>query len=344
MDAPDKPGRRPAPFDRSQLLNVIKGRMPQNHQHAVEVLGRVNAEYVETGRDVVITEVFHKYLSWLLADQRYGRIGKGEAFYITGDSGAGKTDAVEHLLKTNPAMAAIPGPHGTFAPYISVKLQGSATLRAVGSTMLRQAGYTSLRNSRQNVIWETLAEDLVSRNILIVHIDEPQHLIESKGDTMKVANALKSLVNHVPPVGLILSGLPSTNSILIEDEQSERRQFSVDLPALDIGQERFVVEDTIQKLCKPADLESKTFIASDMPERLAHAANYQFGRICEVVITGIHQAVLQGDAELTRYHLADAYMDHSHTRGRDHMNPFLADTWTTLPAGYFITGGRSPDE
>jgi hypothetical protein len=336
MSANENSAGRPAPFDRTQMLQMIKERMPQNHQTAIDVMSRVNSKYVETDRDENLSGIFNKYLSWLIADQRYGRVGKGEAFYITGDSGSGKTDAVEHLLKTNPTMAPISGPHGAFPPYLSVKLQGPATLRAVGSTLLREAGYSAKRDSRQNVIWETLAADLVARNVLIVHIDEPQHLIETKNDVMPVANALKSLVNHVPPIGLILSGLPETNIILANDEQSERRQFSYDFTALDMRSERFVVEKIVSELCKEANLKCDVFLTTDMPERLAHAANYQFGRVCEVLLTGIQIAVLKGDTELTGYHLERAYRDHSHTRGRDDKNPFLTDGWNKLAPGYFI--------
>jgi len=37
-------------------------------------------------------------------------------------------------------------------------------------------------------------------------------------------------------------------------------------------------------------------------------------------------------------------MDHSHTRGRDHMNPFLIDNWAQLDPGYFIVQKDQHDE
>src|SRR5690606_24814352 len=98
----------------------------------------------------------------------------------------------------------------------------------------------------------------------------------------------------------------------------------------------------IRKLCAPAELLCDDLIKSDMPLRLAHAANHQYARVCEVVVHGIHRSLLDDAAELTREHFAKAYRDHSTTDGIDELNPFFTDDWMDLKPGYFVTrkGGR----
>jgi hypothetical protein len=108
------------------------------------------------------------------------------------------------------------------------------------------------------------------------------------------------------------------------------------LPSIEIPTQRAMVERIITEFSKKADLDATALIKTDLPERLARAANYQFARICEVMITAIQEAVLAGEKELKRKHFALAYVEHSDARGRNGMNPFISPDWKGLKPGYFI--------
>ncbi len=342
--------------DAGSLFDIMRSRMAPQHQDASDVLDRVNAVWVDNGRDTVLRNSFDRFLTYVTARQRYGRRGKGNAYFITGESGAGKTDIVENLLVGHPVLQPVAHRSKLIRPWVQVALQGPATLRALGADILKAIGYPVKPSMRENEVWRILPGQLLEANVFLIHIDETQHLL-AKGADKAVASAIKGLMNNKPwPVSFILSGKPELNNLIVHDDQAERRSFSLVLDALDPEADRDLIVKIIKKHCDAAGLGHEAFVNSDMPERIAHAANHQFGRICEVVILGIHVAILRNTKEereklegtqpeemprgkvLTPDDMAKAYRDHSHTRGHDDMNPFHAEEWEHLPPGYFITG------
>lgn len=360
IEGNDDRGQRP-----DSLFDIMRARMEPRHQHAGEILDRVNAVYVDSGRDQVLRNSFDRFLTYVTARQRHGRRGKGNAFFITGDSGAGKTDIVEHLLAEHPVLQPVVHRGKLSKPWVRVALQGPATLKVLGAEILRAVGYPVKPTLREHAVWALLPHKLEDANVFLIHIDETQHLL-GKGAEAAVASAIKGLMNHMPwPVSFILSGKPRLNDLIVSDDQAERRSFSLRLDALHEEDDRKLIVKIIEKHCEAARLECEEFVKTTMPERIAHAANNQFGRICEVVIAGIQAAVLRREKEereakearqrgektirlkanaLTPDDMSKAYRDHSHTRGTDDMNPFHAEEWEYLPKGYFVTGKAEPAE
>lgn len=68
------------------LFDVIRSRMDQKHRDAGDALDKVNAVYVSTPRDKELRSRFDRFLLYVTARQRYGRRGKGNAFFVTGES------------------------------------------------------------------------------------------------------------------------------------------------------------------------------------------------------------------------------------------------------------------
>jgi hypothetical protein len=322
-------------------MDLMRSRQPENRRKAIDVLGAVNSVYVECGRDKVIREVFDDYLDYTMANQRYGRIGKGQAFYLTGESGAGKTDAVEHLFKHHPVLQPVQTDFGFRLPYVSVTLEGPATLANLGNAILAASGYEAEKKLSESAVWPLLPGQLAMRSIFLVHIDETQHLLGNPHERGKVVKSLKGLMNRPDwPLRVVLTGMPETNDMLSGDDQAERRNFSVELEKVQMPAERILVDRIIKQLCAAAGILCDELLKTDMPARIAHAANFQYGRIAEVTIAGIHSAILEDAAELTRDDLARAYIKHSHSRGKPEMNPFLTDSWKNLTPGYFIVDRR----
>ena len=321
------------------FFELMRRRMAPKHQKAGSVLDRVNDVYVRSPRDNVLNNRFTKFLTYVTAKQRHGRIGKGNAFFITGESGAGKSDIVEHLLMEHPVLQPVTHRSKLIRPWIRVALQGPATLRVLGAEILSAVQYHVKSTLREAEVWRILPNQLKEARVFLIHIDETQHLMSKGADTEAVASAIKGVMNNTSwPVSFVLSGKPRLNDLILHDDQAERRSFSLPLPAVDSTNSRELIEKIIKELCEAAELNHDELLQSDMPERIAHAANHQFGRICEVVILGIHVAVLKGAKKLTRDDFARAYREHSHTTGLDEMNPFFVDDWRSLKPGYLVFG------
>jgi hypothetical protein len=323
-------------LDDDEFLELMRSRMPEEHQAAADVLDRVNAVYVESARDRLLAKSFNRFMTFVTAKQRNGRRGKGNAFFITGQSGAGKTDIVEHLLLGNPMLQPRQVGVTSVKPYIEITLQGPATLAVLARGILGACGYPVKSTLSETSLWELLPSQLHNAKVLLIHIDETQHLIGRGVDKARVTSTIKGLMNYKPwPMSFVLSGMPELNNLKLHDSQAERRSYSFALEGLDPEGDGELIGEIIKKHCDAAGIKCDALLATDMPKRIAHAANYQFGRICEVVISGIHHAVLADERELTREQFARAYRDHSNTRGYDEMNPFHADDWRSLEPGYF---------
>jgi hypothetical protein len=317
---------------------LMRRRLPENHQKASDILSKVNRHYIRTGRDTLLSESFNKFVTWVTADQNHGLAGKGDAFYITGESGAGKTDLVEHLISTHATLAPIVTPIGTMKPCISISLPGPATLKVLALRISAAAGYPMSDKLAEAILWNELPTTLQNKGVLFIHIDEFQHLFHPGCDFEGLVKYIKGLMNNPPwPVSFIISGMPSVRNVIINDEQAERRNNSLILPEIDLRKQRKLVQQIVTELAREARLDARSLVKSDMLERIAHAANYQFGRICEVTLTGIQEAVLATSKTLTREHFALAYVEHSDARGLDEKNPFMVEKdWKLLKPGYFI--------
>jgi len=320
---------------------MMRDRLPKKHRSASDIISKVNQHYVKTGRDEALAESFSKFVAWVIADQNHDNAGKGDAFYITGESGAGKTDIVEHLIATHPALQVLDTPIGPVAPCISISLPGPATPKVLALRILEEAGYEIEGRKQESLLWKELPKALQDCGVMFVHIDEFQHMFFAGVDHEAIVEYLKGLMNNPSwPVSFIISGMPTVRDVIIHDEQAQRRNNSFTLPPIAMPKQKGHIVQIINEFCGEAGLQCTELLGSDTVPRIAHAANYQFGRVCEVVITAIHEAVLANDKVLNRKHFAQAYAEHSDARGRNSVNPFISKDWERLKPGYFILNPR----
>jgi type II secretory pathway predicted ATPase ExeA len=335
-------GNRPEASD-DDYLDFVASLLPDQDRGVKEALERVKGVYVPCGRDRVLAETFSRFVVHMLA-KRNGKRDDGRAFFITGESGAGKTWAVEHMLANHPALVPQARSFGTIDPVISVNLSGPSTLKTLGKMILRKAGYPIRQKMEQGELWDMLPEQLHVRKVLIVHIDETQHMLrhtETDQERKNLAKAFKGVMNYKEwPVSFIMSGMPETTEMSRLDEQIERRARFGFLPDIQLPEERGLVERVVSRMCVAGQLDPSRVISSDLPERIAHAARYRYGRIAQVVLAAIQMAFQRGDSALERDHFALAFLDHSHARGFDEMNPFLVDDWRRLEPGSFLIRTR----
>jgi len=210
--------------------------------------------------------------------------------------------------------------------------------------ILREAGYPIRQKIEQGELWDMLPEQLHMKKVLIIHIDETQHMLrhtESDQERKNLAKAFKGVMNYKAwPISFIMSGMPGTTELARLDEQIERRASFAFLPDISLPEERDLVVRIIRQLSDTGGLDARAIIASDIPERTAHAAKYRYGRTAQIVMGAIQIALEQGDKTLSRDHFALFYLDHSHARGMDQMNPFLVDDWRRLEPGSFLINMR----
>lgn len=321
------------------FLSIVGDRLSPEEQRVKDVLERVKDVYVPCGRDRLAADIFSRFMTSILA-KRNGRRDDGRALFVTGESGAGKTSVVRHMIEGNATLAPIPMSYGLVTPVISVTLMGPSTLKYLGLNILRKAGYEIKRKYEQGEVWDLLPEQLHLRKVLIIHIDETQHMLklaQSDRERENLAKAFKGVMNYDAwPVSFIMSGMPETVNLSRLDEQIERRSRFLALPDVSLPGERVLIEKIVTRMCEAAHLELGGALQSDLPERIAHAARYRYGRIAQVVLAAIEQAILKDDGHLSRDHFALAYLDHSQARGHDEMNPFLVDDWERLEPGSFL--------
>jgi hypothetical protein len=321
------------------FLDTISNRLTDKEKRVKNVLERAKSVYVPCGRDQVAKKVFSRFVTMMLA-KKAGRRDDGRVLFVTGESGAGKTTLVDRLLSENTALSPIQTSYGIINPVISLTLMGPSTLKFLGLNMLQQAGYKITRKYEQGEVWDILPEQLHLRKVLVVHLDETQHLLkltESDRERDAVRKALKGVMNYKPwPVSFLMSGLPGITSLAKLDEQIERRARHLPLPDVHLPEERVLILKIVRAMCEAAGFDANSVLESDLPERIAHAARYRYGRIAQVILAAIEQAAYRTSSALTRDHFAHAYIEHSQARGYDEMNPFLVDDWERLEPGLFM--------
>lgn len=325
--------------DDDAYLESISALMSPEFNAIKPRLERVKSVYVSSRRDKFLAKQLRRLLEHALT-KKNGRRDDGRVLFITGESGAGKTRAIENLFSVEPALQPKNTSIGTIHPVISITLSGPGTLKTLAVDILRAAGYDASHNRQQNELWDLLPAQLRHRKVLLIHIDETQHMLkqtEADRERKNLANALKGLMNAPDwPVSFIMSGLPRTTELASLDEQFERRSKFALLPDVSFPEDEDIILDIISQLAKAADLGAEEIFESDIPERITHAANNRYGRISTVMTSAIHVALTKNAKSLNREHFIEAYFELSETLDDPDRNPFLIDNWKHLNPGSFL--------
>jgi len=337
-------GDAPVPDAAEAAFRTLRAKMSPKSRKILDRLDAVEAVYVRCGRDTLLDESFDTFLEKYQTFKKHRR-KHANVFFLTGQSGAGKTEAAERMLREHPMLEPEKTSYGTIQRYVSISMSGYVIPRIVAENIMTAAGHNFGRTGRGDA-WNQLPDALRKRGVCLVHIDETQHLVkDSPEQNRELANAIKGVSNSpVWPVAFVLSGLPGILDLPVYDNQVERRFRWVDFPDLDMDRERMLVVRILRELTEAIGMSIGTMPDTDMPERMAHAANYRYARVCEGVVAAIHQALrINPDAtELTRDHFARAFTNQSRAPGVNAHNPFLVDDWASLPAGSFL-GVRPKD-
>jgi hypothetical protein len=203
----------------------------------------------------------------------------------------------------------------------------------LGQTVLSALGYTTQRELKENVVWELVRRHLELRGVRFLHIDEFQHLVQTRNpiEIQKVRDTLKGLMQSPGwPVWLILSGLPEIAGIVEGDTQIRRRCRFVRFE--DIGLERDVklVRRVISYYGnEKADLSVDCLATDEFISRLLHASLGQFGILVELIQDAIKRALTSPSTALRPDHFADAYAARTGCNGDQNVFTVTTD-WTLI--------------
>ena len=311
-----------------------------------DVMARVLASYVATDRDKRLEKELNRLIdAMLLAEsaigkRRVGRLREGRTLAVVGESGVGKTRALERLFHTREEFTGFGDPLSDCL-LISVTAPSPCTLRLLGMSVLSALGYETDRELRENVVWDMVHRYLRMRGIRFLYIDEIHHVLQSKNpvEIGKVRDTLKGLMQDREwPVWLILSGLPSVATILGADEQVRRRTRYVPFGSLSLQRDARRVRGMIEEFGSgKAGLAVKEVADDEFVARLLHASIGRLGIVVEFIQDAIREALLAGADALVREHFAEAYEARSGCRPSE--NVFTTtDDWSLIDPRVALEG------
>ena len=286
---------------------------------------------------------FNRLLWKRRADIATGRNPEARGLIVTGNSGSGKTTAVDRLITRHPQLNL--GNDGSeVLEALSVRVPSPASLKFVGEKTLNGFGVSTERNRTSNWFWDKIQFHAKSRGTLFVHYDEAQDFISnSKGTEIKpVMKTLKSFMqNKQWPVGLVLSGLPWLKELMNLDPQLWRRFKPIHFPSISYATHAPEIMSILVSYTKVVGLElgdginNRAFL-----RRLIHAASNEFGITVELIVEAIEEALLNADDAITIQHFADMYQ--TRVGCVQALNPFVADDFKSIDAGKLLDGLDDP--
>ena len=296
---------------------------PENMMQIAEDLAELENHFVHHERFAPLEQRFRFLIQKRLADIGSGRNREARGLTLTGEAGAGKSTAVEHLLaKTRSWIATTDTPD---AKVISLKVPSSPGLKALGHKVLAELGYPQGRGGEGWYLWGLIRHHVREQKVVFIHLDEAQHLAGRRGQKELVAmiSELKTMMSDSDwPVGILMSGTVELEDLLNQDPQISRRMEAVHFrPIAALSQTENILGLT-SVYCSKAGLQPEADIDTiEFVERLVHAAARQFGLIIEMICKAIEQARLAEAETLGMMHFAMAYRNR--TDCSDTFNPFI---------------------
>lgn len=336
----------------TDFLERIRGMRSKERQSVSSVMKVVRAGYFGTETDYELStamdDMFDDVIETLeaeadpsLALNHVGRIAEGYPLLGLGASGTRKTSTFNRMIRLRAEFEGFDyAPHLNASPLISVKAPSPCTLRVLGVTIARAMGLACNDTMAENVIWDLIIENLPTRGIRFIHIDEFQHVMENRNvvDIAKIRNAMKRLVQTPGhPVWLLITGMPEIAMAFEGDTQLWRRKIYVLFHDMTFERDAGLCREMVSFFATDkAKLTCKAFDDDDNAHRLMHASLNRLGIAIDIVVKAIRVALKARATALEPAHFATAYRVFAGCP--DGLNPFVAPgDYTAIEVDKYVT-------
>lgn len=321
----------------SEVGGALLSSLDASARTRLAIMDRVRSKNVRTERSGVVEQAVQSLVDRMAAPPD---MQEGRALVLVGESGAGKTWALDRIFRKNPAFPGY-GKANSGCPLVSIDVPAPCTLKQLGRQTLRVFGYPLVAERREHVVWEMVSERLDLLDIRILHFDEAHNVIRSAStdEAARIGKTLKSLLNaRSHPVSLILSGTPDLAQFLGQVPEMRRRCMFVHLDGLtpkDVAE----LTDIVAGLAHLADLAFVSTYEEDLALRLMHAVLRQLGTAIEITHNAIEVALAERSKLLCMENFATAYARRAGAAAS--ANPFVAPDWAEIDCSKLLADGSA---
>jgi hypothetical protein len=318
-------------FDPTAALRAF---LSDDDARLLDTVDALRARYVSSKRDELIQKQIKRLIKNSVArrDPRKPhsvtnrRAGVG--FVVIGESGAGKTTALDRAFANHPAF---PGHDitGSGCPLITVQAPSPCTLGQVAMEILDVLEYSTQSILQENQAWRRARFQIGENHKLFLRLGDAQHVMHTltEHEKKKFADTLKNLM-VVDKMQLILDGVDDLVPFLQMDRQLRRRLKYVNFENVSAEKDAEFVESVIRDYAQKAGLKLAVTEDDMLTGRLVHAACRQQGLIIEILVDAIEVALTAEKNTLSIDDFADAYADR--TIEPTDLNPFVLREWETI--------------
>ena len=264
-----------------------------------------------------------------------GSARKRRALVIIGESGSGKSTVLGHALLNRPELQPYINEHGVMVrPRIYFDAPKPLSLKLFARKIIEAAGHPfDTSRLREYELFELAKTVLRERQVLMVVIDEAQHLLKGndKQTIQNLADTVKSLLQIEGwPLHLVLAGVPTLAKFLEYEPQLRNRSIVVELESLscpaDQERVRAIVKGVVEK---HAEMIADSAVLNDeFVHRLVQAAGGGFGTTIELIRSACEMAIREDRDVVDRGDFAQAFSLMSGCRAEH--NIFLVEDWKIL--------------
>jgi len=300
-------------------------------QRRTALTSELKQKYIKTDNDARLSEAIDQLLAGSLAEV-HGSRADGRSLMVIGETGVGKTTSLRRQFRLRKELEPYSDGFGRKTPLVSFEAPSPCAMKEFGRQFLIALGYPAPEHLRSDLIWERVRKQVKAQGVLIVHVDEMQHVFESvRAQEIDVlTNTLKNIMQQSDwPVRFIFSGLPSLAEFKLADAQIWWRTRIIRLAALANG-DLALVQHIITMIEEKARLDVSDLQTDEFRGRLRHAVRGALGRLIEFTVDTAVDVLCSDDGrkKLTVADFAKTYRAFAGCDDGD--NVFLADRWFNI--------------
>lgn len=334
---------------RPDPVAILRAGLASRHLDITTIMKGVKRTYFESPSHGEVLFGFNQILQGIVEshemfDSEEDDQEEVRGLIVAGLPRAGKSRILKQIFRSHPSLPDY-GKRGGNCPLLTVVPRGACTIKRFGADTLARTGLTVVQMPTGKDYEITLAhmirDRLRLRGVKILHIDEAHHITQAANshDIVLVINMFKCLmIDKDWPIALVLSGIPELVDALQMDDQITGRLDVINVPSLQISENKAQIEAILAELCAVAGLTMEKSQAKLITPRLIHAGNYQLGRSIEIIYAAIRLALEYRESGLRLDTFARTYRN---TRAvAPDRNPFIALDWAKTDPLMILTSSR----